>query len=235
MHRLTSCLLSLRRCSTSCPRWAFSRPLSDPTHAASTCMPRVAGYHRTSVPQSSNRLPMQPASRRQRACLGRMFWIWQVDSDAFDRPFCTVSLLSAQEVVFGDDISGAAGEWAAGKGGLRLRMPVGSVLRVDGRAANPCKHALPRATSRRISLTFRRVSVATRARFLAIHVASREAAIARRARRLEAKMARGWQPPGGKPHPWPSPSSSQKTRSVDGESETVDASEDEPDLDVLGL
>ena len=34
-----------------------------------------------------------------------------VDSEAFDRPFWTVSLLSAQEVVFGDVITGEQGEW----------------------------------------------------------------------------------------------------------------------------
>ena len=34
-----------------------------------------------------------------------------VDSAAFDRPFCTLSLLSVQEVVFGEEIRGADGEW----------------------------------------------------------------------------------------------------------------------------
>ena len=121
-----------------------------------------------------------------------------VDSLAFARPFCTVSLLSAQDVVFGDEIAGADGVWsrpattaagrrAEGDGGAageeaeeeeqeaaaaeeeenasrccrfaRFTMPPGSALRVDGAAAGPvCKHALPRATARRVSLTFRRVS-----------------------------------------------------------------------------
>ena len=48
--------------------------------------------------------------------------------------------LWAQEVVFGDEIRGEHGEW---EGEARLLMPVGSALRVDGRAAGPgCKHAV---------------------------------------------------------------------------------------------
>ena len=96
-----------------------------------------------------------------------------VDSEAFDRPFWTVSLLSSQEAVFGETITGAQGEW---HGPLRFRMTVGSVLRVGGEAAGPtCRHALPRATAARISLTFRRLGRATRERFEASRLASLEA------------------------------------------------------------
>ena len=142
-----------------------------------------------------------------------------VDSLAFARPFCTVSLLSAQDVVFGDEIAGADGVWsrpattaagrrAEGDGGgageeaeeeeqeaaaaeeeenascccrfARFTMPPGSALRVDGAAAGPvCKHALPRATARRVSLTFRRVSDATRQKLEALDAAAAEAASAR--------------------------------------------------------
>ena len=43
-------------------------------------------------------------------------------------------------MVFGDEIRGEHGEW---EGEARLLMPVGSALRVDGRAAGPdCKHAV---------------------------------------------------------------------------------------------
>ena len=34
-----------------------------------------------------------------------------VDSEAFDRPFCTLSLLSQQEAIFGETIDGEAGAW----------------------------------------------------------------------------------------------------------------------------
>jgi alkylated DNA repair dioxygenase AlkB len=56
-----------------------------------------------------------------------------VDSEAFDRPFFTVSLLSAQSAVFGERIDGTAGEW---HGQLRFVMPVGSVLRLEGGRAH---------------------------------------------------------------------------------------------------
>ena len=120
-----------------------------------------------------------------------------VDSEAFARPFCTVSLRSEQDVVFGDAIGGSCGEW---DGGHRFSLPVGSALRVDGAAAGPsCKHALPRATLPRVSLTFRRLSDETRERFEQIQRASAEAAVARQARRVEAKLARGWRPPAPRP------------------------------------
>ena len=52
---------------------------------------------------------------------------------------------------------------------MRLSLPLGSVLRVGGAAAGPSwQHALPRATARRVSLTFRRLSEPTRARFAAL-------------------------------------------------------------------
>lgn len=112
-----------------------------------------------------------------------------VDSEAFDRPFWTASLVSAQEAVFGEAIAGERGEW---QGPLRFRMGVGSVLRVSGEAAGPtCRHALPRATHARVSLTFRKLGRATRERFEAIRAASDEAARARADRRRQAKLARG--------------------------------------------
>ena len=111
-----------------------------------------------------------------------------VDSAKFARPFFTVSLLSEQEVVFGETIEGADGAW---EGALRVGMPPGSVLRVDGAAADEMKHALPRATARRVSLTFRRLSSSVRGSLDASHgavLASREA---KAARKREAKAARG--------------------------------------------
>ena len=55
-----------------------------------------------------------------------------------------------------------------------------NTCRVDGIAAGPdWKHALPTATDKRVSLTFRRVSAARRAAFDAIRQASAEAPFCR--------------------------------------------------------
>ena len=87
-----------------------------------------------------------------------------VDSDKFMRPFFTLSLVSEQESVFGEIIDGHEGEWTSG---ARIKMPVGSVLRVDGYAGGPkCLHAVSRTRdSRRISLTFRKLASCTTALF----------------------------------------------------------------------
>eukprot|EP00928_Gymnodinium_smaydae_P054672 TRINITY_DN38402_c0_g1_i1.p1 TRINITY_DN38402_c0_g1~~TRINITY_DN38402_c0_g1_i1.p1 ORF type:complete len:278 (-),score=57.87 TRINITY_DN38402_c0_g1_i1:12-845(-) len=111
-----------------------------------------------------------------------------VDSCAFERPFFTVSLVSAQEVVFGDEITGEQGDW---HGPLRFKMGVGSVLRLSGEAAGPtCRHALPTATERRVSLTFRRLGRETRERFDEIRRASEEATRAKIERRQRARALR---------------------------------------------
>lgn len=123
-----------------------------------------------------------------------------VDSESFARPFCTVSLLSRQEVVFGEDIRGEAGAWS---GPLHVSMPCGSALRVGGKAAGPaCLHAVPRPTARRISLTFRRVSDSYRAAADAERRAREDARQRKRAERaaanrakVEAQMARMPVPP----------------------------------------
>lgn len=112
------------------------------------------------------------------------------DSTKFARPFFTLSLLSEQEVVFATDILGSAGIWE-GSTLLRVEMPVGSLLRVDGEAADEMRHALPRATSRRVSLTFRRLSDATRAHLEALREASTESKAARFERRRREKEAKG--------------------------------------------
>ena len=115
-----------------------------------------------------------------------------VDSASFDRPFCTLSLLSCQSVVFGEAIQGDKGEWS---GECTFSMPPGSVLRVAGAAAGPSwKHALPKTTARRVSLTFRKLGAARRDEFASIRTASAEAAAARKARRALAKEAKGRRP-----------------------------------------
>ena len=112
-----------------------------------------------------------------------------VDSDAFDRPFCTVSLLSAQRAIFGETIEGTNGEWS---GDCEFSMPLGSVLRVDGAAAGPrVKHALPRASDKRVSITFRRLGRKKAGEFESIREASAAAALAKRERRIQAKEAKG--------------------------------------------
>ena len=118
-----------------------------------------------------------------------------VDSEAFARPFCTLSLISAQEALFGEDIDGDAGSWHGDERAVRVLMPPGSVLRVGGYAAGPlCKHALPMASGRRISLTFRRLGAATRAHIQTVRDQAAAAAEARRQRRREKKEARGRHP-----------------------------------------
>ena len=114
-----------------------------------------------------------------------------VDSAAFDRPFFTLSLLSVQEVVFGEAIGGADGECGRGQCASRCRS-----ARCCALAARPpmlgC--TLCRVRRRGVSLTFRRLSEPTRARFAALQEAADAAELRGRERRLEAKLARGWRP-----------------------------------------
>ena len=80
-----------------------------------------------------------------------------VDSRKFERPLVTVSLGSEQCVVFR----------RRGYLARRIRLPVGSALRLDGDAADDWTHGLPPATSPRISLTFRRLNQETKSKFAA--------------------------------------------------------------------
>lgn len=78
-----------------------------------------------------------------------------IDHHDFVRPFCTVSLLSECNIVFGThlDIVGA-GEF---EGSFSLPLPVGSVLVLNGNGADVAKHAIPAVPRKRISITFRRM------------------------------------------------------------------------------
>ena len=78
-----------------------------------------------------------------------------VDSKKFERPLVTVSLGSEQCVVFR----------RRGYLARRIRLPVGSALRLGGDAANDWTHGLPPATRPRISLTFRRLNQETKRHF----------------------------------------------------------------------
>jgi hypothetical protein len=112
-----------------------------------------------------------------------------VDSDAFARPFFTLSLLSTQETVFGEALAGGDGNW---DGGARIALPRGSVLRVDGVAGGPhVLHAVVRCSAPRYSLVFRRLSIASRAHLQALQAAGEAHASARRERRLALKQSKG--------------------------------------------
>jgi hypothetical protein len=123
-----------------------------------------------------------------------------VDSAAFDRPFCTLSLLAPHVAVFGPGLASAepctpGGAPATAKHGLApsslVEMPVGSVLRVDGYSAGPeCKHELPPHPARRISLTFRRLSAETKRAHRAAVMEVEAAAVRRRERRHAAAVAK---------------------------------------------
>ena len=98
-----------------------------------------------------------------------------VDNGKFARPFATVSLVSAQDTVF-----------RRGGAEVRLRLGVGSCLRVAGEAADAWTHAVPPVTARRVSLTFRRLSAATREAF----DAANDATASRRARKKAERKAK---------------------------------------------
>ena len=137
-----------------------------------------------------------PDQRPDTCCVNeyeRGTWIPpHVDSEAFARPFFTLSLLSEQETVFGRDLHGTAGEWT---GGTRIRLPRGSVLRVDAPAAGPeVRHAVSKCTARRYSLVFRRLSEQSVAKRVTLRETVAAAALARQQRRIEAKLKRGKTP-----------------------------------------
>mmetsp|Transcript_29022 Transcript_29022/g.88970 ORF Transcript_29022/g.88970 Transcript_29022/m.88970 type:complete len:261 (-) Transcript_29022:113-895(-) len=117
-----------------------------------------------------------------------------VDSAAFDRPFCTVSLLTRHVTLFGAAIASGdvLSEGPDAHNRLFIDLPVGSVLRVDGESAGPeWKHGLPPHPSRRISLTFRKLSGETLQAHRAIRQESELAQQHRRERKRAAKVAQG--------------------------------------------
>ena len=61
-----------------------------------------------------------------------------IDHHDFTRPFVTLSLLSEQEIVFGQTISSPRdGEF---DGAFRKRLPLGSVMVLDGNGADAATH-----------------------------------------------------------------------------------------------
>ncbi|XP_050363712.1 RNA demethylase ALKBH9B isoform X2 [Argentina anserina] len=70
-----------------------------------------------------------------------------IDNHDFVRPFCTVSFLSECNILFGTNLRVIdAGEF---EGPLRIPLPVGSVLVLNGRGADVAKHCVPAVPTKR--------------------------------------------------------------------------------------
>ncbi|TXG59783.1 hypothetical protein EZV62_014356 [Acer yangbiense] len=83
-----------------------------------------------------------------------------IDNHDFLRPFCTVSFLSQCDILFGSNLKVvAAGEFA---GSIGIPLPVGSVLVLNGNAADVAKHCVPAVPTERISITFRKMDESKR-------------------------------------------------------------------------
>lgn len=78
-----------------------------------------------------------------------------IDHHDFVRPFCTVSLLSECNIIFGSNLKILGpGEFA---GSTAIPLPVGSVLILNGNGADVAKHSVPAVPCKRISITFRKM------------------------------------------------------------------------------
>ena len=76
-----------------------------------------------------------------------------IDHHDFDRPFCTVSMLSTQNMVLGTKIKIInEGQFAGAESISLLRR---SCLVLDGNGADVAKHCVPSVTQERVSITFR--------------------------------------------------------------------------------
>lgn len=83
-----------------------------------------------------------------------------IDNHDFVRPFCTVSFLSQCSIVFGLNLNvDGPGQFV---GPIALPLPVGSVLVINGNAADVAKHCVPSVPMKRISITFRRMDESKR-------------------------------------------------------------------------
>ena len=80
-----------------------------------------------------------------------------IDNKAFSRPFGSVSLCSVQEIVFGRNIARGGDGHFQDERLFRLKMPLGSFVKLESTAADMVQHALPATDDFRISLTFRRL------------------------------------------------------------------------------
>ncbi|KAG0500625.1 hypothetical protein HPP92_000697 [Vanilla planifolia] len=78
-----------------------------------------------------------------------------IDHHDFVRPFCTVSFLSECDIVFGAELKIIGpGEFS---GSATIRLPLGSVLVLNGNGADVAKHCVPAVPAKRVSITFRKM------------------------------------------------------------------------------
>ncbi|KAI4316439.1 hypothetical protein L6164_024418 [Bauhinia variegata] len=83
-----------------------------------------------------------------------------IDSHDFVRPFCTVSFLSECNIIFGSHLRLVRpGEFV---GSFAIPLPLGSVLVLNGNGADVAKHCVSAVTTKRISITFRRMDASKR-------------------------------------------------------------------------
>jgi len=78
-----------------------------------------------------------------------------VDHHDFERPFCTLSLLSEQSILFGQTI--LAPEPGVFEADVELSLPRRSVLVLAGNGADVAKHCIPCVDEPRISITLRKM------------------------------------------------------------------------------
>ncbi|DBB10995.1 TPA: hypothetical protein ACH3X3_006476 [Trebouxia sp. C0006] len=79
-----------------------------------------------------------------------------IDHHDFDRPFCTISLLSEQHIMFGSKIiSRGPGDFV---GDYEMPLPTGSCLVLKGNGADVAQHCVPPVNARRMSITLRRLT-----------------------------------------------------------------------------
>ncbi|PSC76333.1 RNA demethylase ALKBH5 [Micractinium conductrix] len=83
-----------------------------------------------------------------------------VDHFDFIRPFCTLSLLSEQSIMFGQRLAPAGPGEFVGHGGetVLIPLPKGSCLVLKGHGGDSAMHCVPPVAERRISITLRRMA-----------------------------------------------------------------------------
>ncbi|KAK7302423.1 hypothetical protein RJT34_13313 [Clitoria ternatea] len=78
-----------------------------------------------------------------------------IDHHDFVRPFYTVSFVNECEILFGSNLQVLCpGEFS---GPISIPLPKGSVFVLSGNGANVTKHCIPSVSSKRISITFRKM------------------------------------------------------------------------------
>jgi mRNA N6-methyladenine demethylase len=106
-----------------------------------------------------NRGVISDPNRRPNQCTINIYeegnWLpAHIDNREFSRPIITTSLLSEQEMVMGEKII-LTEDGMFKDVQFRLRLPIGSVVCLGGNAADLAQHAVPAASSKRISFTLR--------------------------------------------------------------------------------